>query len=284
MIHLFWMVFACLVRKVQHPLSTVTVAPGGNATLGCSFSASLNINSLIVNWQYGDTVVHSFYLGKDQLERQGANYRGRTYLFKEELLKGNASLLLTAVRSEDVGDYTCHITNEQGSTSEKIKVILAAPFDEPLLSLQPTCDSINITVTVSNGYPEPEFKWHDSSGRELNQTQSSVLLDSRGRYQVSSTINFQSNSIETISVEIKLEVLNQNIIRSLLLHPPPEYCQDCCQVTPTSRGGVSVVFSFLLFIVLVILILCLIKYNKKSSDGPREQEHTLAEPSTSTSL
>uniref|UniRef100_A0A8B9HZF9 Ig-like domain-containing protein n=1 Tax=Astyanax mexicanus TaxID=7994 RepID=A0A8B9HZF9_ASTMX len=205
-----------LLVKVQHPLSTVTVAPGGNATLGCSFSASLNINSLIVNWQYGDTVVHSFYLGKDQLERQGANYRGRTHLFKEELLKGNASLLLTAVRSEDVGDYTCHITNEQGSTT---------PFDEPLLSLQPTCDSINITVTVSNGYPEPEFKWHDSSGRELNQTQSSVLLDSRGRYQVSSTINFQSNSIETISVEIKLEVLNQNIIRSLLLHPPPEYCQ-----------------------------------------------------------
>uniref|UniRef100_A0A8B9HU17 Ig-like domain-containing protein n=1 Tax=Astyanax mexicanus TaxID=7994 RepID=A0A8B9HU17_ASTMX len=195
-----------LYLKVQHPLSTVTVAPGGNATLGCSFSASLNINSLIVNWQYGDTVVHSFYLGKDQLERQGANYRGRTHLFKEELLKGNASLLLTAVRSEDVGDYTCHITNEQGSTSEKIKVIMAAPFDEPLLSLQPTCDSINITVTVSNGYPEPEFKWHDSSGRELNQTQSSVLLDSRGRYQVSSTINFQSNSIETISVEIKLEV------------------------------------------------------------------------------
>lgn len=100
----------------------------------------------------------------------------------------------------------------------------SAFFDEPLLSVQPTCHSINITVTVSNGFPQPEIRWQDSSGSDINQT-SWVQLDSRGRYAVSSNIDYRPNGVETITMEMKLEVLKQSFTRSLLLHPPPDPCQ-----------------------------------------------------------
>ena len=101
---------------------------------------------------------------------------------------------------------------------------LPALFDEPLLYLQSTCDSFNITATLSNGFPQPEVRWHDSSGREINQT-SSVHLDARGLYTVSSAINFSPSGIEEVTMEMKLKALNQNFTRSLLLHPLPDSCK-----------------------------------------------------------
>lgn len=70
-------------------------------------------------------MVHSFYHGQDQLDRQGQSYRGRTHLFNDELREGNASLMLTNVRLQDQGEYTCHVNNEQGSTSTKQQLLLA---------------------------------------------------------------------------------------------------------------------------------------------------------------
>lgn len=47
-------------------------APGSDITLRCSLSSSknLNLNHLIVNWQHAESVVvHSYYHGRDQLDR-----------------------------------------------------------------------------------------------------------------------------------------------------------------------------------------------------------------------
>uniref|UniRef100_A0A3B4EC43 Ig-like domain-containing protein n=1 Tax=Pygocentrus nattereri TaxID=42514 RepID=A0A3B4EC43_PYGNA len=189
----------------------------------CSFSTSKNLNltNLIINWQHGETVVHSFYLGQDQLDRQGQAYKGRTHLFKDELLEGNASLRLIRMQPDDEGEYSCYVNNEQDSTTRRLKVILAGKYFKHLF---PTCDSINITATLSNGFPQPEIRWFDSSGRDILQT-STIQLDTRGRYKVSSTISSRQNAIETITMEMKLEVLNQSFTRSLLLHPPPDPCQ-----------------------------------------------------------
>ncbi|XP_037389843.1 CD276 antigen-like [Pygocentrus nattereri] len=273
---LFWMAVTILVRRVQHPVSPAAVAaPGGNATLECSFSTSKNLNltNLIINWQHGETVVHSFYLGQDQLDRQGQAYKGRTHLFKDELLEGNASLRLIRMQPDDEGEYSCYVNNEQDSTTRRLKVILAALFDEPLLSLQPTCDSINITATLSNGFPQPEIRWFDSSGRDILQT-STIQLDTRGRYKVSSTISSRQNAIETITMEMKLEVLNQSFTRSLLLHPPPDPCQECCSTPFTSRNRTAMATVVTLFVTFILILMFAVK-KWKASHGQQEHEQAM---------
>uniref|UniRef100_A0A673ZG97 Ig-like domain-containing protein n=1 Tax=Salmo trutta TaxID=8032 RepID=A0A673ZG97_SALTR len=96
-------------------------APGSDFTLNCSFPSSKNLNHLVINWQRGESeVVHSYYHGRDQLERQSGVYKGRTHLFEDQLAVGNASLRLSGVQPSDQGPYTCDVTDEQGSTQENL--------------------------------------------------------------------------------------------------------------------------------------------------------------------
>ncbi|CAB1334105.1 unnamed protein product [Coregonus sp. 'balchen'] len=83
-------------------------------------------------------------------------YKGRTHLFEDQLTVGNASLRLSGVQPSDQGQYTCHVTDEQGSTKENLQLLVAAPYDEPRMSVQATCDGFVVTLLASQGFPQPE--------------------------------------------------------------------------------------------------------------------------------
>ncbi|KAG8009606.1 HERV-H LTR-associating protein 2 [Nibea albiflora] len=75
--------------------------------LPCKFHAG---DDVVIHWIHvtaGDTYVHSFYHDEDQLKNQGQRFRNRTSLFKEQIPRGNASLRLTRVETEDQGKYKC---------------------------------------------------------------------------------------------------------------------------------------------------------------------------------
>ncbi|XP_029599881.1 CD276 antigen isoform X2 [Salmo trutta] len=195
-------------------------APGSDITLSCSFPSSknLNLNNLVVNWQRGESVVvHSYYHGRDQLERQSVVYKGRTHLFEDQLTVGNASLRLSGVQLSDQGPYTCDVTDEQGSTQEKLQLLVAAPYDEPRISIQATCDGFVVTFSASQGFPQPEVVWKGVMG----STNTTMELDSRGLYELESEVTLRLNSTLTVTAELRLRVLDQSFTKYLTLHPPP---------------------------------------------------------------
>uniref|UniRef100_A0A8C8JSW2 Ig-like domain-containing protein n=1 Tax=Oncorhynchus tshawytscha TaxID=74940 RepID=A0A8C8JSW2_ONCTS len=127
--------------------------------------------------------------GRHQLERQSVVYKGRTHLFEDQLTVGKASLRLSGVQLSDQGPCTCDVTDEQGSTQEKLQLLVAAPFKEPQLSVQSSCDSFIITLHSSQGFSQPDVCWTDSIGGDIfNQSHSHIGLDSRGRYDVHSSM------------------------------------------------------------------------------------------------
>ncbi|XP_045574597.1 programmed cell death 1 ligand 1 [Salmo salar] len=131
-LHVVSVLFIIMISSVVTTTSLQpreVAAPGSDITLSCSFPSSknLNLNNLVVNWQRGESeVVHSYYHGRDQLERQSVVYKGRTHLFEDQLTVGNASLRLSGVQLSDQGPYTCDVTDEQGSTQEKLQLLVAA--------------------------------------------------------------------------------------------------------------------------------------------------------------
>uniref|UniRef100_A0A8C7H8K8 Ig-like domain-containing protein n=1 Tax=Oncorhynchus kisutch TaxID=8019 RepID=A0A8C7H8K8_ONCKI len=193
-------------------------APGSDITLICSLSKNLNLNNLVVNWQRGESeVVHSYYHGRDQLERQSVVYKGRTHLFEDQLTVGNASLRLSGVQPSDQGQYTCDVTDEQGSTQEKLQLLVAAPYDEPRISIQATCDGFVVTLSASQGFPQPEVVWKGVMG----STNTTMELDSKGLYELESEVTLRLNSTLTVTAELRLRVLDQSFTKFLTLHPPP---------------------------------------------------------------
>ncbi|XP_030638622.1 CD276 antigen-like [Chanos chanos] len=235
----------------------VTAAPGSNVTLGCSFPVreTLSLDHLIVTWQRGTVVVHSFYRGKDQLEKQSRAYKGRTSLSADQLETGNASLSLHGVQADDHGKYSCHVVSESWENSKDLHLLVAAPYDAPEMAVHVGCESINVTLTSAQGFPEPTIVW---KGGLSQSNATTVELDGTGRYKVESVMSLSSKETQTVSVEMTLDVLRQTFKRSITLHPPPA----CCLIAEHRTG--FPVFGVICLFIAVLLLGCVIVIRKKA--------------------
>ncbi|XP_035245751.1 CD276 antigen-like isoform X1 [Anguilla anguilla] len=123
----------CLLNKLtagyEH-VTPVVAAPGSDITLSCLFPPSKTGNPLnvLVTWLHGETeVVHCYDHGRDKLQRQYPAYRGRTRMYSDRIVTGNASLRLMGVRVSDHGTYTCAVDNEQNGFVVQISLQVAEP-------------------------------------------------------------------------------------------------------------------------------------------------------------
>ncbi|XP_057195778.1 CD276 antigen-like [Triplophysa rosa] len=202
------------------PVEKIVAAPGSDALLRCLFPVKPNMDfeMLVINWQHGDTVVHSFYRRSDQLEKQSEVYNGRTSLFHDQLPAGNASLMLTDIQPEHNGEYKCYVTCNNGPYDvQKVQLLVAAPYDEPEIAVEYLCENIVVSLS-SHGFPQPVVTWSAPLGYE-NTT---LVLDSRGFYRLQSNITLNLNSTETVRVEMSLDVVSQKFSRAVTLHPHPD--------------------------------------------------------------
>uniref|UniRef100_A0A3B5R2X2 Ig-like domain-containing protein n=1 Tax=Xiphophorus maculatus TaxID=8083 RepID=A0A3B5R2X2_XIPMA len=91
----------------------VTCVHNQSCILPCMF----HMDSVsIVHWIHmtdGEPHAHS-YNNQNQLSFQNPEFRGRTSLFRDQLSRGNASLLLTGVKVQDEGKYKCFVFTENG--------------------------------------------------------------------------------------------------------------------------------------------------------------------------
>ncbi|XP_065095967.1 programmed cell death 1 ligand 1-like [Paramisgurnus dabryanus] len=236
------------VNPQQVPVEKIVAPPGSNVTLSCSFPVKLNmvLESLVINWQCGDKVVHSFYHLIDQLDKQNEVYKGRTSLFNDQLQSGNATLMLNDIQPEHDGDYKCSVTCNNGPYEQKVKLLVAAPYDEPEIAVQYFCKTITVSLSSSHGFPEPDVTWFTPIGDEVK----TLTLDSRGRYRLQSNITLSLNSTVTVRVEMSLDVLSQKFSRALTLHPQPECCKE-----ESPRCMIGFCISLVLFISVVIIFL-----------------------------
>ncbi|XP_051249528.1 CD276 antigen-like isoform X3 [Dicentrarchus labrax] len=87
----------------------VTVTVGDNVILPCQLEPPFDVTTLTVEWTRDGKYVHVYRSRKDYLTDQDENFRNRTSLFYEEMIRGNISLKLTNVTELDAGSYTCSV-------------------------------------------------------------------------------------------------------------------------------------------------------------------------------
>uniref|UniRef100_A0A3B1IXN1 Ig-like domain-containing protein n=1 Tax=Astyanax mexicanus TaxID=7994 RepID=A0A3B1IXN1_ASTMX len=97
--------------KLVGAAAPLVAEAGEDLVLPCSLQPSISAEGMMVEWSRlheTDTLVHLYEDYKDRNGDQMESYRGRTALFKEELKKGNASLILSP---SDEGAYQCHVAS-----------------------------------------------------------------------------------------------------------------------------------------------------------------------------
>ncbi|KAJ8261445.1 hypothetical protein COCON_G00171680, partial [Conger conger] len=108
------------VRGSAMPLR---VQLGASVTLPCSVDTPIPLRELEVQWMRDSgSLVHLFLEGESRPESQSPAYSGRAEFFTEEISKGNFSLLLREVTTEDKGMYKCVVHTAQESSEAKVKI------------------------------------------------------------------------------------------------------------------------------------------------------------------
>uniref|UniRef100_A0A3B1K757 Ig-like domain-containing protein n=1 Tax=Astyanax mexicanus TaxID=7994 RepID=A0A3B1K757_ASTMX len=86
-----------------------------------------------------DNLVHLFEDYSDITYHQRQSYRGRTALFKEELLRGNTSLKLSAVQPSDEGAYKCVVRDRKSKWYDDVTLYVKVKGKDDI--------KINVTIT-----------------------------------------------------------------------------------------------------------------------------------------
>uniref|UniRef100_A0A3Q3B823 Ig-like domain-containing protein n=1 Tax=Kryptolebias marmoratus TaxID=37003 RepID=A0A3Q3B823_KRYMA len=136
----------------------VTCVFSSSCLLPCQFQFD---SDPVIHWIYlitGDPHIHSYYSNQDQLGHQDQRFKGRTSLFKDQISRGNASLLLRGVKVQDQGRYQCFTSTTGGNQKSFINLKTETPVSEVSISQEGN----RITCSSEGIYPEPELTWSTS--------------------------------------------------------------------------------------------------------------------------
>ncbi|KAL4657362.1 hypothetical protein GN956_G4890 [Arapaima gigas] len=160
-----------------------TCIAGEDCMLPCRFREA---TSELIHWYRNNAVVHSFYYGKDQLDKQDKYFQNRTSLFQDQIPRGNASLLLHATRIQDRGKYLCY--SSTSLSSKELSVILEVKAPIKSVDLSVTGDEVR--CLSRDIYPAPSFSWSTdpSQPSDLLQPSNNSIQESDHLFSVDSKV------------------------------------------------------------------------------------------------
>ncbi|XP_048827847.1 uncharacterized protein LOC125705354 isoform X2 [Brienomyrus brachyistius] len=119
------------IREVERLVVTGADEPvyahaGEDVTLSCSVDTHVNVTELQVKWiktdDDGDILVLLYADGGNRPESQDGRYSGRAEFLTEEIPKGNFSMKLRKVRTEDKGEFRCEVHSDTDSANTTARI------------------------------------------------------------------------------------------------------------------------------------------------------------------
>ncbi|OBS69811.1 hypothetical protein A6R68_01648, partial [Neotoma lepida] len=180
---------------ITAPKDLYVVEYGSNVTIECRFPVEhqLDLLSLVVYWEKDDKQVIQFVEGKADLKIQHSSFRGRAWLPKEQLLKGNAGLQITDVKLQDAGVYCC-VISYGGADYKRITLKVNAPYRKinHRISMDPATSEHELTCQAE-GYPEAEVIWTNSDHQSLSG-KTTVTQTEEKLFNVTSTLRINATA------------------------------------------------------------------------------------------
>ncbi|XP_067434173.1 uncharacterized protein [Thunnus thynnus] len=184
-------VFSCMRL---FPEFTVTCLNSEECVLPCQFQSDgkgarimwHKKEAVVSCTRYGNT---SFVIGHDS---QADEYKGRTGLYTDRVLKGNAALLLRNVTTQDQGNYICITMTEPRTESSIISLVVKALVQE--VDIEFSGDSV--TCRAEGIYPAPNLTWSTDppSDPGLLKDKTKSQKTRLGLYDIKSSLMLKENT------------------------------------------------------------------------------------------
>uniref|UniRef100_A0A4W5MV34 Ig-like domain-containing protein n=1 Tax=Hucho hucho TaxID=62062 RepID=A0A4W5MV34_9TELE len=208
-----------------------------DCVLPCSFQHG---SDEVIHWlkpEDKDLTVHSYYYSRDQLKQQSQPYRGRTALLNDQIPKGNASLLLRGLTLQDQGRYKCYTSTINGNKKSFINIAVEG-MESPVHLVDIQLSDDIITCSSTGIYPEPKLTWSTDPPSDLSfdpgtiQNSTSIKLDDRGLYDITSTKQFCRDQT---NISLNSSLLSR--VLQAVRCPSPAVSLSLTSLPLTSFGG-----------------------------------------------
>ncbi|XP_075053591.1 V-set domain containing T-cell activation inhibitor 1-like [Mixophyes fleayi] len=139
-------------------------------------------------------VVHKYIEGRDSVEEQDSQYRGRTELSKEFSMR-RLDLKLSDVTFSDEGTYYCRAAHEKGHGDTMVKLSIdRLDAGDPTVTLLHIDGKRRMKCIGIGVYRDPLVKWTNRKNEDLSSYgTSSITTLSDGRQVVESVLNYDAD-------------------------------------------------------------------------------------------
>lgn len=187
---------------------------GEAVMLPCPCMLPINLDRLYLYWQIQGTVVDTFINGEASRSHQDIMYHNRTKLFVRE--NNTCSLLLSQLSVKDEKTYEC-LHGSPHITKNDVSLLVAANYTSPVLQVPSEQPRGRYTCTATGGFPEATIYWLlDNQPLPWDpESQQSVLDESTGRYNVTSTQAANISQDSTLTCIVENKRLNVNLSQTL---------------------------------------------------------------------
>uniref|UniRef100_H0WUL3 V-set domain containing T cell activation inhibitor 1 n=1 Tax=Otolemur garnettii TaxID=30611 RepID=H0WUL3_OTOGA len=147
-----------------HFITVTTLISAGNigedGILSCTFEPDIKLSGIVIQWRKEGVTgsVHEFKEGKDDLSGQDETFRGRTAVFADQVIVGNASLRLKNVKLADAGTYQCYISTSKGRGNADLEYKTGA-FSMPEVNVDYNASSESLRCEAPRWFPQPTVVW-----------------------------------------------------------------------------------------------------------------------------
>ncbi|XP_053353258.1 V-set domain-containing T-cell activation inhibitor 1 [Clarias gariepinus] len=157
----------------QGSVLTTTPFPVGNleedVILDCNFQTKTGqiSSDVSITWQKDGLtgVVYQYQKKVANLQQQNPQFKNRVGLFPDAIPKGNASLLLRMVKTDDEGVYRCSVAASGVTGTVSINLRVGA-FSAPNISRL----NNRLIAKAQRWLPQPDVTWTDQNGTLLNSS------------------------------------------------------------------------------------------------------------------
>ncbi|NXN98632.1 VTCN1 inhibitor, partial [Rhinopomastus cyanomelas] len=205
----------------KHSISVRALTSSGNighhGILGCTFEPDIHMSSIVIQWAKAgvDRLVHEFKGGKDCLQEQDASFQGRTAVFADQVIGGNASLELRDVQLSDAGTYQCSVTTARGSGVAVLQYRTGA-FSTLKVHVENSSGRDTLQCEAPRWFPRPAVHWtaYSDTGeylRHVTNTSYELNAENITLKVVSFLHNIMANATYTCVIENSIAKATGNI-------------------------------------------------------------------------